>query len=652
MHKRVVGAVSMLVFALLAALVVIVADLHDRSYPQGLNAKASVNLDFSDSGLTDEEAFRELGVLSEQWRIGIVKVAPDLTGEQSGQVFVGLSSRELLPSVVRRFGNEPDTLVKDRSVLEHSFASGEYLVTRDTTHLSELKTWLASHRVANRWAVDTVSDTLGLLMRQTSFLATVGAAIALMVSLVLYWLSVRSRGRALRVLAGVSAWRIQYEDIAGFMAAMLVAGVVGGAVAAAYVGLAHGWMFVPYYVSTLGIFDAVVLVGTAFFTAVLSVASAPSVRILAAREPAVTRLRSTSALLKSASFMLVLAAAGPALTAYTNASAVAAQQATWKSLSEQVSIVFPAALDEERFQAVKENLGDVVADAEARGSVALSYLWTSEPAAGRDFGPDRNLAMVNQRWLNLMHTDGQGHASPGLVTLRPDELPASVKQYLDASLPLWLRHPLSGADALAGFTFYRYSGSAGIPMNLPSGQLQFPDTAIVMVAPGVHSTFNDNFLGSVLSTRNLVLTGLGPTQALVASHGLQGKVYVKYVAEQGILMAQFTAYLAWLSGLSLASLIVALAISAGISAFIVAVMKARHDFPLRLAGHHWRTILAGRVSKEWFVGGLLAAPVIATQGRQGAALVGAAAAACLLISPLMHLVAARWSFTNVSQRKL
>jgi len=438
----------------------------------------------------------------------------------------------------------------------------------------------------------------------------------------------------------------------GFVGAMLVAAVVAGAVAAAYVGLAHGWMFVPYYVSTLAIFDGIVLVATAFFAVVMSVASAPSVRILATRVPAVTRLRSTSAVLKSASFVLVLGAAGPALTAYTNASAVATQQATWKSLSEQVSIVLPAALDENRFQAVKEKLGDVVADADARGSVALSYLLTSEPAAGRDFGPDRNLALVNQRWLDLMHIDGQGHASAGLVALRPDELPASVKRYLDASLPLWLRHPLTGADALAGFSFYRYSGSAGIPMNLPSGELQFPDTAIVMVAPGVHSTFNDSFLGSVLSTNNVVLTGLGPSQALVASHGLQGKVYVKYVAEQGILMAQFTAYLAWLSGLSLASLIVALVISAGISAFIVAVMKARHDFPLRLAGHHWRTILAGRMSKEWVAGGLLAAPVIAVQGQQGAALVGAVAAACLLISPVMHLVAARWSFTNVSLRKL
>ena len=653
MHRRVVVAVSVVLFVLFAALAGIVVDLQDRSYPQALNAKASVSLDFSDSGLSDEDAFRELGVLSDQWGLGLVRIAADLGGDQSGEVFVGLSSRGSLPPVVPRFGNQPDAVVKDRSTLEHSFATGQYLVTGSTANLPEVKTWLTSHRVVSRWAVDSALDTVQLLVRQTSFATTVGAGIALMVSLVLYWLSVKSRGRALRVLAGVPAWRIQYEDIVGFVAAMLAAAVMVDVVATAYIGLAHGWLFAPSYLSTLAMFDGIVLAATALFAVVMSAASSPSVRILAAREPAVTRLRSTSTILKAVSFVLVLAAAAPALTAYTDASAVATQQATWKSLSQQVSIVFPAALDEDHFQKVKDKLADVVGDAEAQDTVAVSYLWKSDPAAGRDFGADGPLALVNQRWLDLMHTDGHGHTTAGLVPLAPEQVPAGMRRHLEASLPLWLRRPPTGADALTGFSFYRYSGHTGLPMSLADGTLEFPNSAIVMLAPSVRPTFNDSFLGSLMSSHNLVLTGLEPTQALVARHGLQGQVYVKYVAEQGILMAQLTAYFAWLSGISLASLIVALVISASISAFIVAVMKARHDFPLRLAGHRWPTILAARVSKEWVAGGLLAAPVIAWQGWQAATVVvGALAGICLLVSPLMHLIAARWSFTNVSLRKL
>jgi len=69
MHRRIIFAVSMVLFTLLAAAAVIVADLHDRGYPVQLGVKSQVNLDFSDSGMTDAEAFRQLGGLSD--RLGI-----------------------------------------------------------------------------------------------------------------------------------------------------------------------------------------------------------------------------------------------------------------------------------------------------------------------------------------------------------------------------------------------------------------------------------------------------------------------------------------------------------------------------------------------------------------------------------------------------
>jgi len=652
MHKRVVVAVSAMLFSLLAVLVGIVSDLHDRDYPQQLGAKASASLDFSDSGLSDEAAFRELGAVSDRWGVGLVRVSPDLSGDQSGQVFVPLGSQGKLPTTVRRFGDAPDAVVKDWAALEHSFASGQYLVTGSTAHLSDLQGWLTGQRVGNRWTVDSMGQNLRLVVGQTSFGAGLLAGVALLASLVLYWLSVKARGRALRVLAGVSTSRIQYEDIAGFVAAMLAAAMVVGVVASAYVGLAHGWVFVPSYVSTLATFNAMVLVATTVFAVVMCVTSWPSARMLAVREPAVTRLRGTSVALKAASFVLVLTAVGPALTAYTDAENVAAQQATWRSLSDQVSLVLPAAIkDESAFQAVKKNLGDVVGDAEARGSVALSYTWTGDGPAGLDFGPDRNLALVNQRWLDLTLNSGDGQRASGLLALSQDQIPGGVKRHLEGSLPLWTRHQLSTTQALSQFRFYRYSGPNEIPLSTASGMV-FLDTAIVMVAPAVHDVFNDSFLGSVLSSKNLILTGLGATQALVAKHGLHNKVSVKYVAEEGILAAQYTAYFAWLRSISLASLVVALVISALITAFITAVTKARRDFPLRLSGSHWRKILVGRIAKEWLAGVVLAAPVIAFAGTQAAPLVAGVAVLCLLAAPLMHLAAAQWSFTNVSLRKI
>ena len=180
----------------------------------------------------------------------------------------------------------------------------------------------------------------------------------------------------------------------------------------------------------------------------------------------------------------------------------------------------------------------------------------------------------------------------------------------------------------------------------------FPKDAIVVVAPNLHSMFNDDFLASAASSTNLLFTGLGPTQALLAQHGLQYKLTVKYAAEEGVLLAQFSAYFAWLQGVSLAALIVALVVSSLIAAFITAVLRSRRDFPLRLAGQRWSEILADRVAAEWLVGAALAVMIILLRGGQGALLIAAVAAVGLLASPITHLVATRWTFTNVSRRRL
>jgi len=659
LHRRVIAAVAVVLFAVLAVMVAIVTDLHDRSFPQALGAKSLVALDISGSGLSDEDVFRQLGTLSDRWGLGLVKRAPDLSGDQSGQVFVPLGDQDRFPGKIQRFGDQPDALIRATAVLEHSFATGDYLITGDTTHLADFQTWLTTHRIGNKWVGDTLGGTVMLVVTEASFAVTLLAVIALMVALVLYWLSVKARGRALRVLAGVSTWRIQYEDLGVFLTAMLSAAVVCDVIAVLYVGLAQGWVFVPYYALTLAAFGGVVALMTMICAVVMSLASWPSAKMLALREPAVTSLRNTSVVLKVATFTLVLAAVGPAVTAYSGAKDAAAQQAVWKSLADQAVLTFPGALGEDGFKDVMGSVGAVVKDAEERDSVALSYAWTQgNNLDGVDFGPDRNLALVNQRWLDLVLNKGEGSVGgnqpqPGLVPLSLDQVPQSVKQYIGPSLELWTRHRLSAAAGLAKLSFYRYQGPTKVPLSVGgSGDLAFVDHSIIMVAPSLADLFNDGFLASAASSRNVVFTGLGPTMALVNQHGLSNKVFVKYVAEEGVLQAQFSAYFAWLKAISLVALVVALVLSALIGALITAMMKARRDFLLRAAGKPWSEILTGRVAQEWVAGAVLTIVVILFQGLQGAALVALVAVSALLISPLTHLVAARWSFTNVSLRKV
>lgn len=186
MHKRIVVAVSAVLFALLAAVGVIIADLHDRGYPVQLGAKSSASLDFARSGMSDGEAFRQLGKFSDRLGLGLVKVAPNLGGDQSGQVLVVVGKQGSFPDKINRFGDQPDARIKGSAALAHSYASGQYLVTGETTNLTEFKGWLTAHRVSGEWNDDSLGNNLRLLVSQSSFATSLLAAAALMVSLVLY----------------------------------------------------------------------------------------------------------------------------------------------------------------------------------------------------------------------------------------------------------------------------------------------------------------------------------------------------------------------------------------------------------------------------------------------------------------------------------
>lgn len=387
----------------------------------------------------------------------------------------------------------------------------------------------------------------------------------------------------------------------------------------------------------------------------MSVASWPTAAMLAAREPAVKSLRKTSVVLKVATFALVVAAVAPAYMAYTDSKEIAVEQAQWKSLADQVALSFEAGMGESGFQELMPKVGNIVNIAEERDSVALSYTWTAE-LAGDELEPYGYVTLVNQRWLDLMlgeerGGDGENQPKSDLISVSRDQVPGGIKRLVGEQMELSSRDHVTADEALSEISFYRYAGQGTFPMS-SGGNLEFSNDAIIVIVPSVYDTFNDDFLASAASSSNLVFTGLKPTQELISRNGLENGLFVKYVAEEGVLFAQLTAYFAWLQGISLVTLVVALIVSALIGASITAVLKSRRDFPLRLAGKRWAEILADRVAKEWSVGIFLTGLVILLRGFDGGVLVAVVTVAALLVSPLIHVLAARWVFANVSLRRL
>ncbi|MBE3551041.1 MAG: hypothetical protein IMX03_07450 [Brockia lithotrophica] len=657
MQRNIVIVVSVIQFTILSVIALLITDLHDRFFPDQLSARAKVSLDFGKSGLTDEEAFRKLGEISDRLGLGLVKVSPDLRGDKSGQVFIKVGTEGVFPEKIRRFGNQPDSEIRDSTALAHTYANGDYLVTGNTEHLSEFKDQLTALGVDQKWKEDNFGEVLKFLIFQRDFGITILAVVALLVSLSLYWLTVKARGRALRVLGGVSTWRILYEDLSGFLMAMVIGAAVLDAFALFYVGMRYGWVFVPYYLKVLLALEVVVFIFTFIFAFVLSLASWPSPEMIANREPAIKSLKSGSSIVKIAVFTLVLATVAPAFTAYKEAKRSADEQAKWMALSDQVVLELYTSLEQ-----VDILVGDIVREAEASNAVALSLTFSKDffEVDGLDLSPYSYISIINQRWLDLMLKDS--HNGVGGEKLFPielellyfEKLPEAAKDFIEYSFPVWTRNEMGLNDILNEIKIYRHIGTEKLPLMTNSGRLIFtePGEAILILVPSVHGMFDNNFLASAASSSELIFTGLEATQKLVSERGLQGKVRVVYVAEEGVLLAQVLAYFAWLRASSLVSLIVALAIAAGISAFITAVLKARRDFPLRLSGKSWWAILRGRVMGEWLVGAGLTILVMLVQDAGGRVLVAATGVMVLLILPLVHLAATRWVFTKTTLRQL
>ncbi|MEU3452413.1 hypothetical protein ABZ671_02225 [Micromonospora sp. NPDC006766] len=645
------AGVAVVVFALMGVLAAVFTDLRDRSLPLESGASAAVTLEFSESGLSDQEALAELSRLSDDLNLGLVKVTGDLGADQSGQVLTVVGEHRTLPARLVRFGDLPDAQVRGPEALQHSLADGHYLITGDEAGRVHLQEWLTQRQVGQFWNSDGYGATVRMIAIEGAFAACFIATVVLLVAVAVYWLASRARQRALRVLAGAAPSRIVVEDIIGLMAPITLSALAVHAASAAYVGFAHGSRFLPYFLTTLALLQLLVVFATLAAVVVLSVVSWPKTAALARREPAVRRYRPVATALKALTFVLVISTVAPAYGAMRAATAAADEQAQWRLLADQVGLTFQLGATDGEFNEIKGPVTAVALRAEQDGAVSLSHAWSADylDLGGQGRQSYGGLALVTQRWLDLVETD-----DAELTAISVGDLPEAVRSFLLPSLQIWQREPSADPSELVeAVSYYRFDGELALPVaESGSGQLIFFDRVFLAVVPELRM-FNEDFLASSATSSNLTFTGLEPTQQLVADEGLTGAVRVQYLAEDGLLRAEFLAYFAWLHSISLAALLAAMTICAAVGSVISAVLNIRRDYQLRLAGTSAVRILANRLAPEVAVGlALVAAIVTLTLWRDlpGTPLIIAAGVLGLAISAMCHFAARRWTFSVVINR--
>ncbi len=587
----------------------------------------------------------------------MVKIAPDLAHDGDSEVFVAFND-ENLPDEFTWFGSDDINKIIGKDRLANSYPDGFYLVTGNKANLDEFEDELKNAGVKVGRTDASILDSLLFIVQERGFAAAVLASLSLIAALALFWLTLKARGRALRVLGGCPTIRIQVQDLAGFGGALFISAGIVALVASGYVGLFHDWMYVGTFLKVLIILEISVLVVSLLAALVMSASAWPSATMIATRQPAVKSLRKAAIVIQALTFLLVVAAAGPAWTAYKHSSNMAAEMAQWKQLADQVAIVF--ATDGGEMNHMEPMLGELVREAEALDTVAFSYTYNQEMWPPVNFGEYSAVSFVNQRWLDLV-TKGISQQVITSVTIDniADELIREVRDEAE-----FLSREGISDKIFEQFQFFRPADGFKLPVSPGGGgeRLHFTDDVLVVVVPSLYGIYNNSSLTSMVSSSNVVFTDVTATQQLLEKHGLdvqglrdqglKGELKVVYVAEEGILLAQYAAYVVWLLNLALIALAIAFTVAAVISALITALLQAKRDFRMRLAGRTWVRILQSRVAKELFVGVVLVGIVVILQKPEAIGSIIVVAVYGLLVVPLSHLFAASWCFKGVIRRRI
>lgn len=666
MHRRLLMASSALICSVAVFLAWVLCDLHDRSLPQELHPTAVVSVAAPD-GMDDAEVFRQLEERNAALNLGLVKIVPDMERGTDAQVFVPLPGTQLdgleSGSSIRRFGSLPDGSVAGMERLDSASANGQYLVCGrwDGITRSAFEAWAAGTGARLEYGSDGMEGDLRMLLGQSAFRVAIGATVALMAVLALFWLSFKARSRALRVLAGVPGWKIQFDDAMGLMSPMLAVAAAADAVAVLAVLALRGAVFVPYLLRVMLLFEAMVFGSLLAFVIAVAALCWPSARMIASRRPMPRGLLRASVLVKAMALIAVLAVIAPSAAAFGEASASAREQSVWRRLRDQVSVSTAFGPDQTDMDT---KAAELVRTMEERGDAALSYAFVD----GQD--ADAVTGIVTRSWLDLIGIDPD--ATDGIRPIANAELPEQAAETI-GQFAAWTRNDAAARNLTAESRCYAADGVAVPMLKGGSDEMLFPKRATLIVVPDMADFSDSGFLVPALSSRNIVLTGLNATRAQVGRLGLSGKVSVRYVAEDQILRAQFAAYFAWMRAASIILLLAAFAMVAFVGTDVRATLRADHDYPLLLNGYAPLRLAAPTILAETLFGTVAAALVCGvlvlrhSGGDVAAPLAGAAplgsatslvcatlfaAASAMTFSACCHRAAVAGRFRSITERTM
>ncbi len=597
--KSIIRAVSVLTVVVVAVLSYVQLSFVEQDYPLG--AQHSGTILFGDSTLTKQQVLEGLREIGQTHDLDIYLGAPGAEDPFHGRDLYSLGknqpeeARDIGWLTLGRHGKlYPASELKDTSL------SAVYAVKGSDAGVRALQQWADENgATTSGWGDGGPLALFGAGLVYGAAGVQVVALAVLGVTVVLAWYAARAESRAVRLLAGTPRWRIQAQDMIGWLRVAFPVAVAGALAVGVGVGFARGWgNGLAVTGATVG-YLAVLGVVAVVFGIVASLVTAPSAASLALRKPPEARFEFPSQLLKAVALALGLAAL-PAMVWQASSSLEQADiQGRVTPLSGYVSQAVGGVTNQSFESSIKE-LGRFAGAVDETGTLAYAEIVNRESlgASFTDEGFD-SLAVINTHYARLFGlSQDEGTLAPVEEATAARLLRAIDEESQYGGITSSLRREAS-AEA-NGLRAYRITGDMGLVAPTGTGLgFRHAKRPLVLVSERISASLSDDALVSGLGSSYLMFQD----PQVIAEKGRETGVSPllldrSRVTDSALLAAQFANQVVFTVGISIVILLTAIAISGWLSARVYAANNARFIFPMLTYGRSWWTVLRRRVLGE------------------------------------------------------
>ena len=587
---RVVGAITVVVASLLAY---IQLTFVEQGFPLGSQHRGTIL--FGESGLTTAQILTGLAEVSRQHDLEIYLEVPGKDDPFQGlDVYAVGHEQPTEPTRIAWLSLTRHGMLYPAAELRETNLSTVYAVKGSWEGVTALTRWAESVGAQpGQWGEETPFTVFsGGLVHGAAGIPLVALAV-LWVTIVLAWYAARAGARAVRLLAGTPGWRIQAQDVLGWLRVVVPVLLAGVLVVLTAVGLVKGWsnglavggVVAGYLMLMLGL--------GVCFGLVASMVTAPSVSSLVLRKPPEARFEFPSQLLKAVALSLGLAAL-PALLWQAQGSLTRATiQGRVVALTGYVSQSV-GGVTEEELDAAYEQLDRFVQAVDATGTLAYAEILTrgEVPAELVAAGFD-SVAVVNSHYAERFGLGvGDGSLEP---------VPAEQTEELLASGRLSTRLRDDGASAEAnGLRGYRVTGGEGLVAPSGSGLgFRHAERPLLLISEKISTSLSADSLVSALTSDYLLFKDTTVIDRAAHDAGVSQMLLSRSRAtDSALLAAQFANQVVFTVGAGIVILLAAIAVSGWLSARVYASNNARFIYPMLTYGRSWWTVLRCRILTE------------------------------------------------------